>query len=504
MLSIGVNRAKMRNTLQAGQIMRLVVILLTVFSSGCASMYFETLDEVPAHETPHPSAWPWQEYWTGIVFNGEKIGFSHQQFVPDQQRFRISSEAALRLRFLMIDKQFAFISHDWVDENLQLENLEYEYKIDESRRFIKGQVSNNQLILEVSNETHTDKKVLPYEGELVPLNAVYLYPVLHGLEVGKVYNYQVFDGETLSIHAVEQTIEAYQSSELFREKAFKVETEMMGLSTTTWIDARGLPQFELSLRGTLISALEPEKFAKEYLTQAALSKSEHFLSYSLIPVENKIEDPRNVTAMRVRLSGMPETFELINTTMQQCKKDNNAWLCKVQQNMKPTGDIQVMKKSKLEHYLLPSFTVNSTAKEISKLATEIAASSSDSSDQVVHIIDWMNVNIEKAVIDSFNSLDVLKQGKAECQGHSLLYAALARNMGIPTRLLNGVVYSEDYNAFLYHTWVESYIDDRWQAIDPTFGQRHADATHIALIEGEDIAQLTALLPLIGELEIEIE
>ena len=114
------------------------------------------------------------------------------------------------------------------------------------------------------------------------------------------------------------------------------------------------------------------------------------------------------------------------------------------------------------------------------------------------------MNIEKEVIDSFNSLDVLRQRKAECQGHSLLFAALARNMGIPTRVLNGVVYSEDYDAFLYHAWVESYIDGRWQAIDPTFGQRHADATHIALIEGEASAQLIALLPLIGELEIEVE
>ena len=504
MLFIGVGQAKIRDSFQAAQIMRLVLIWLTVFTGGCASMYFETLDEVPAHETPHPSAWPWQDYWTGIVFNGEKIGFSHQRFVPDQQRFRISSEAALRLRFLMIDKQFAFISHDWVDERLQLENLEYEYKIDQSRRFIKGQVINNELLLEVSNQAHTDKKVLAFEGELVPMNAVYLYPVLHGLEVGKVYNYQVFDGETLSIHAVEQTIEAYQSSELFPEKAFKVETEMMGLSTTTWIDAKGLPQFELSLRGTLISALEPEKFAREYLTQAALSKSEHFLSYSLIPVQNKIENPRNLTAMRVRLSGMPESFEVINTSMQRCKQANSAWLCQVQQAMKPTSDIQAMKKSKLEHYLLPSFTVNSTARQISKLAEEIAGPSTSPNDQVVQIIGWMNVNIEKEVIDSFNSLDVLKQRKAECQGHSLLFAALARNLGIPTRLLNGVVYSEEYNAFLYHTWVESFIDDRWQAIDPTFGQRHADATHIALIEGEDIAQLTALLPLIGVLEIEVE
>ena len=466
-------------------------------------MYFHTLDEVPTIEPPHPSNWPWQEYWTGIVFNGEKIGFSHQQFVPDQDRYRIISEAALRLHFLVFDKQFAAMTHDWVDSSLQLKSLDYEYKIDKSRRLIKGNVHDSKLLLEVSNQDHTDKAVLPFEGELVPMNAIYLYPVLNGLKVGKVYNYQVFDGESLALHPVEQTIVAYQSSDLFNEKAFKIKTEVMGLSTTTWIDARGLPQFELSLRGTLISVLETEKYAKEYLTQAALSKSDYLLTYSLIPVENKIENPRSLMSMRVRLSGIPKKFELMNTSMQQCHKENSSRVCQIQNDENATVRIQALPAVNIEHDLLPSFTVNSTADEITNLAYEITAASTDHNDQVMRILDWMNKNIEKEIVDSFNSLDVLAQRKAECQGHSMLYAALARSLGIPTRLLNGVVYSEEYDAFLYHTWVESYIDDRWQAIDPTFGQRHADATHIALVEGEEIAHLTALLPLIGVLEIEV-
>ena len=478
-----------------------LAILFAVFVSGCASMYFQTLTEVPTVEPPQPSDWPWHEYWTGIIFNGEKIGFTRQQFIPDQERFRISSEAALRLRFLMMDKQFAAMTHDWVDADLQIKRFEYVYKIDKSRRLIKGEVHDNQLALEVSSQDHTDKKVMNFEGELVPMNAIYLYPVLHGLQVGKVYNYQIFDGESLAIHPVEQTIVAYQSSELFDEKAFKLETEVLGLTTTTWLDASGLPQFELSLRGILISALEPEDYAKEYLTQATLAKSEHLLTYSMIAVENEIENPRSLMSMHVRLSGIPEAFELINTSMQQCDKENSAWVCQIQSDDNATDKIQTLPASTTVRDTLPSFTVNSTNKEIIKLASDITATSADRKDQVLRILDWMDENIAKEVVDSFNSLDVLTQREAECQGHSLLYAALARSLGIPTRLLNGVVYAEDYNAFLYHTWVESYINNRWQAIDPTFGQRHADATHIALIEGEDIAKLTALLPLIGKLEI---
>ena len=40
-------------------------------------------------------------------------------------------------------------------------------------------------------------------------------------------------------------------------------------------------------------------------------------------------------------------------------------------------------------------------------------------------------------------------------------------------------------------------------MDPIFGQRHADATHLRLIEGEDLAALLPLLDLIGKLRLEV-
>lgn len=495
---------KMDKLLLKFRFMRLLVTLLALFSSGCASMYFKTLDEKPTIEPLQLSDWPWQEYWTGIIFNGNKIGFSHQKFVPEKPYFRISSEAALRLHFLMLDKEFAVISHDWVDANLQLKRFEYTYKIDKSHRFIKGDLHNNQLTLEVSAQAHMNKKVLQFEGELVPMNAIYLYPVLHGLEVGKTYHYQVFDGESLAIHPVEQKIIAYQSSKLFDERAFKMKTEVLGLTTTTWLDTSGLPQIELSLNGALISALEPEDYAKEYLTQAALAKSDYLITFSLIPVSKEIENPRSLKSMRVRISGVPETFKFINTSMQQCHKNNNIWECHIQSDEKAPDTVTTNTASITTHDLSPSFTVNSNVDEIINLAQDITSSTTDPNIQVQYILEWLNENIEKEAIDSFNSLDVLAQKKAECQGHSFLFAALARSLDIPTRLLNGVVYSEEYKAFLYHTWVESYLDNHWQAIDPTFGQRYADATHVALIEGEELAHLTALLPLIGKLEITLD
>ncbi|HVN72478.1 MAG TPA: transglutaminase-like domain-containing protein [Desulfomonilia bacterium] len=81
-------------------------------------------------------------------------------------------------------------------------------------------------------------------------------------------------------------------------------------------------------------------------------------------------------------------------------------------------------------------------------------------------------------MDVFTAIDVLDRGKAECQGHAFLYAALARASGIPTKVVNGIVYSDDFGVFLYHTWVESCIGDSWVTVDPTFSQIRPDATHI--------------------------
>lgn len=103
----------------------------------------------------------------------------------------------------------------------------------------------------------------------------------------------------------------------------------------------------------------------------------------------------------------------------------------------------------------------------------------------------------------FSALDVLDTGRAECQGHAYLYAALARASGIPTRVANGLVYSAELGGFAYHAWNESLLDGEWSAVDPMFGQLQADATHLRLVDGENLADLAPLAGWIGTTKIEI-
>ncbi len=47
------------------------------------------------------------------------------------------------------------------------------------------------------------------------------------------------------------------------------------------------------------------------------------------------------------------------------------------------------------------------------------------------------------------------------------------------------------------------MNGRWVAVDPTFYQFPADATHIKLVEGETPGDVLPLVKLIGKLSVEI-
>ena len=138
-----------------------------------------------------------------------------------------------------------------------------------------------------------------------------------------------------------------------------------------------------------------------------------------------------------------------------------------------------------------------------RTAQRIVSGAASTDEQIARIVRWMDANIEKAPVDVFSALDVLEQRKAECQGQAYLYTALARAAGIPTRIVNGLVYSEQFNGFLYHSWAESVVDGRWMAVDPTFGQVTADATHIKLLEGETLADLVPIMDVVGKVKIRV-
>jgi hypothetical protein len=100
---------------------------------------------------------------------------------------------------------------------------------------------------------------------------------------------------------------------------------------------------------------------------------------------------------------------------------------------------------------------------------------------------------------------VLRTRVGDCNEHTALYVAMARSLGIPTRINVGLAWV--LGAFYYHAWPEVYLEERdgrglWLPVDPTFDQFPADATHVRLLRG-GLDKQAAILPLIGRVKLAV-
>jgi transglutaminase-like putative cysteine protease len=154
----------------------------------------------------------------------------------------------------------------------------------------------------------------------------------------------------------------------------------------------------------------------------------------------------------------------------------------------------------LREFLLPSALIQSDDPKIKSTAARILAGERDSRKAAGKLNEWVYNNLgKKPVVSIPSALEILEQRVGDCNEHTTLYTALARAAGIPARMAGGIVYMDD--GFYYHAWPEVWLG-QWIAIDPTFNQFPADATHIRFVIG-NLDQQTELMGLVGKLKVDV-
>jgi transglutaminase/protease-like cytokinesis protein 3 len=130
-------------------------------------------------------------------------------------------------------------------------------------------------------------------------------------------------------------------------------------------------------------------------------------------------------------------------------------------------------------YLVPSDHVESDSPKIVALSNQIVSQAGASTDleKAKAIHDWISVNVRydsqelKQMDDqeettwTRSALDVLNQSPQPagvCYGQSLLFAALARAQGLPTKVDSGTVPGGT------HAWNEVLVGGSWKPIDTTW------------------------------------
>ncbi len=150
-------------------------------------------------------------------------------------------------------------------------------------------------------------------------------------------------------------------------------------------------------------------------------------------------------------------------------------------------------------YLEPEPMVQSGDSLVVARAGEITAGSVDAWEAAKRISHFVDRAVENVTTISLPSaVDVLENLRGDCNEHTILFVALARAAGIPSRACAGIVYLDE--AFGYHAWPMVWVGE-WVAMDPTFGQYVADGTHVILATG-DLQSQYVINSVIGRLSIE--
>jgi transglutaminase-like putative cysteine protease len=275
------------------------------------------------------------------------------------------------------------------------------------------------------------------------------------------------------------------------QTVYKLNESFQGMETTSWVTQEGDTIKEESPLGYVLLKETPREAVKLDKQGPIVD----IITLTRIPSDN-IKDSAKATLLKARLKGVSLKSFSLDGDRQTLKGDV------IEVRALDTGSTYQLPSSekKLKEYLEPNAFVQSDAKKIIDQSKKILANERDARAAAKKLNDWVYISLaKKPVVSIPSALEVLSQREGDCNEHTVLYTALARAAGIPTRMIAGIVYLED--GFYYHAWPEVWLGE-WTAIDPTFNQFPADATHIRFVTG-NLDKQSEIMRLVGKLKVEV-
>jgi transglutaminase-like putative cysteine protease len=123
---------------------------------------------------------------------------------------------------------------------------------------------------------------------------------------------------------------------------------------------------------------------------------------------------------------------------------------------------------------------------LKKAAVDAAAGATDPAEIVKRLSAFVYRHVQKKGLDRgyAPAIATLESRSGDCTEHSVLLSALLRSLGLPTRIVDGVVV--DGGNAGYHEWVEVDLGAGFVAVDPTFDAWPAGPQRLKLAEGSTL------------------
>jgi hypothetical protein len=359
----------------------------------------------------------------------------------------------------------------------------------------------------------------PVMSNVVPIRVA----MGEGLEVGRVVRLPVFDPTSLSTRTVE--VEVVEHDTLFvtdsaalndqgrwasartdSVPAWKIVETFSGIRVESWVDEDGRILRASSALGFSMAKTEYE-LARQGQEDARLVSSSPIDDDVILStaVQSNVDfaDVEQHDELRFRLTGVDLSGFQLDGGRQTLRGDTLIIRREEWGGLEPGYRLPYAFMD-LRESLEPEPLIQSDDERIVRRAREITARRTQWAQDPKVVARQLTMSVynmlEKSITFSVpNAVQVLETLQGDCNEHTVLFVAMARALGLPARTAVGLVYVN--GAFFYHAWPEVWLDE-WVAVDPTFGQYPADASHIRFVIG-GLAQQVEIVRLIGNLDIEV-
>lgn len=444
---------------------------------------------------------PLGERWFGILMADEQVGFYRQRTTAlPEGGFRIEGSGSVRMQVMGFSKEASSREVYRLGAELALQSLEVEQSINGRRSRLTGKVVTDGLLLTQLMDGKSKKRLLKFRGALIPAPLLNLYPLLKGPVAGNVFRVQTFDTEEIRIKAVAITVVGEQAAP-DGQAAIRLRNDLYPfVSNDIWVDSHGNTLVESVRDGLVVTRAEqPERLAA-VVSGMALSKKDLIYDFSLVRAEPALKrQPAQLDGLAVAIDGYGPQLPLVTDGWQWAERMAERVVIRTGV-LRPVESVSAAALN--SSHLASLEGIEAASPVIIATAKQVTAGKSGVVAQAQALSVWTAQYLVDTVDDSGSALTALAKKSGNCQSHAKLYTALARASGIPTRFVSGLV-SQDGRGFLYHSWAESWLEGRWVAVDPTFGQLPADPTHLALLEGHTLADLAPLVGMIGTIRISV-
>jgi hypothetical protein len=441
-----------------------------------------------------------QDVWLGVFVPGERrIGYIHAQSAPEPRNglpgARMHLTANLQMSLLGETADVQVAGNVWTG----LDTSEFQFTVRSGDHDLRaeGRVADGRLTGEVLTAGERMPLDFPMNGNAIFTGGMGGMAGIPAPKPGEEFTISTFDPITLSAAPARVTYAGRDTLTIGGEdvSATIAEVSSSGIASRVWLgDDNEVLRAETPY-GLTLARITPEE-AHEAPAGNAGGEADLLSAVAIHPTGTK--PFRGAQAMRIRIDGVDENTGLPEDEQQRAVSRREYTIEAAPDNVparaEPEGGV--------EPHLASDALIQAAHPLIAEQAATIVGAETDPWKKAQAIYNWVYKNIQKKPVASVPSaLEVLKTRQGDCNEHTVLYAALARAVGIPTRVAVGIVWSDELDGFYYHAWPEVFVD-RWIRIDPTLGQPQADATHIKMATG-DILQWARIVPYMGRLKMEV-